>query len=81
MVEIVVQCNLVDNHYQQKSEVLYTFMSNNSYAYLLNTEPRNLRILIIFNTDFDNIVITFTDQNGITLEIKYKISLELLINT
>ena len=29
VIEIVlVQCNLVDNQYQQKSEVLYTFMPN-----------------------------------------------------
>ena len=42
-VEVVlVQCNLVNNQYQQKSEVLYTFMSNKSYAYLLNVEPSNL---------------------------------------
>ena len=43
VVEIVlVQCNLVNNQYQQKSEVLYTFMPNKSYAYLLNLEPRKL---------------------------------------
>ena len=36
VVEVVlVQCNLVDNQYQQKSEVLYTFIPNISYAYLL----------------------------------------------
>ena len=29
VVEVVLgQCNLVDNQYQQKSEVLYTFMPN-----------------------------------------------------
>ena len=33
---ILVQCNLLDNQYQQKSEVLYTFAPNKSYAYLLN---------------------------------------------
>ena len=43
VVEVVlVQCNLVDNQYQQKSEVLYTFTPNKSYAYLLNVEPSNL---------------------------------------
>ena len=37
VVEIVlVQCNSVDNQCQQKSEVLYTFTPNKSYAYLLN---------------------------------------------
>ena len=38
----LVQCILIDNQYQQISEVLYTFMSNKSYAYLLNFEPSNL---------------------------------------
>ena len=31
---VLVQCNLVDNQYQQKSEVLYNFIPNKSYAYL-----------------------------------------------
>ena len=43
VVEVVlVQCNLVDNQYQLKSEVLYTFTPNKSYTYLLNVEPSNL---------------------------------------
>ena len=39
---VLVQCKLVDNQYQQKSEVLYTFTPNKSYAYLLNVEPSNV---------------------------------------
>ena len=35
----------VDSQYQQKSEVLYTFTSNKSHAYLLNVEPSNLVFL------------------------------------
>ena len=39
---VLVQCNLVDNQYQQNSKVLlYTFTPNKSYAYLLNAEPSN----------------------------------------
>ena len=41
---VLVQCNLVDNEYQQKSEVLYTIPPKN-YAYLLNVEPSNLAFL------------------------------------
>ena len=37
-----VQCNLVDNQYQQKSEVLYNFTPNKSYVYFLNVEASNL---------------------------------------
>ena len=37
VVEVVlVQYNVVDNQYQQKSELLFTFMSSESYTYLLN---------------------------------------------
>ena len=46
IVEVVlVKCNLVDNRYQQKSEVPYTFALNKSYGYLLNVEPSNLVFL------------------------------------
>ena len=39
VVEVVlVQCNVVDNQYQQNSEVLCTFACNKSYAYLFNVD-------------------------------------------
>ena len=63
LVEVVlVQCNLVNDQYQQKSEVLYTSTRNKSYAYLLNVEPSSLVFLETYNTEFDEIIITFTDQ-------------------
>ena len=62
---VLVQCNLVDNQYQQKPEVLYIFMSNKSYAYLLNVI---------------SYAYLFTNQNGRQLEIGDKVSLTLLIN-
>ena len=50
MVEVVlVQCSFVDNQYQQKSGVLYTFMPNKSYANLLNVEPGKLVFLKIIS--------------------------------
>ena len=54
-------------------------MSNRSYAYLLNVEPSNLVFIKTYNTGFDEIVITFTDQNSIPLEIKDKFNLTVLI--
>ena len=81
VVEVVlVQCNSVDNQYQQKSEVLCTFTSNKSYTYLLNVEPSNLVFLKTYNREFDDIIITFTDQNGRLLEIKDKVNLTLIID-
>ena len=72
---VLVQCNLVDNQYQQKSEVLYTFAPNKFYPFLLNVEPSNLVFLKTFNTEFDEIIMTFTNQNGRPLEIEDKVNL------
>ena len=53
VVEVVlVQFNLVDNQFQQMSELLYIFTPNKSYAYLLNVEPCNLLFLKAYNIDF-----------------------------
>ena len=54
----LVQCNLLDNQYQQKPVVF----------------------LKTYNTEFDEIIKTFTDQNGRPLEIEDKVNLTLLIN-
>ena len=77
---VLVQCNLVDDQYQQKSEVLYTFMPNKYYAYVLNVEPSNLVLLETYYPEFDEIIITFTDQNGRPLKVEDKFNLILLIN-
>ena len=44
-----------------------------SYAYLLNVEPSNLVFLKTCNTEFGEMFITFTDQNGRPLEIEDKV--------
>ena len=81
MVEVVlVQCNLVDNQYQQNSEVIRTFMPNKSYDYLSIVETTNLVFLKTYKTEFDDITITFTNQNGTPLKIEYKANLTLIIN-
>ena len=77
---VLVQYDLVDNQYQQQSEVLYFFTPNKSYAYLLNVEPINLLFLKTSNTGFDEIITTFTDQNDRPLKIEDKVNLTLLIN-
>ena len=81
VVEVVsVQCNLLDNQYQQMSGVLYTFTPSKSYAYLLNVEPSYLVYLKVYNTGFDKMIITLTDHNGRLLQIEDKVNLILLIN-
>ena len=75
-----MHCYLVNSQYQQKSEVLCTFTQNISYSHLLNVKPSNLVFLKTYNTEFDNISITFTDQNDGPLEIEDNLSLTLLID-
>ena len=39
----LVQCNLIHNRYQQKTDALYIFMSNKCYGYMLNVDWCNLK--------------------------------------
>ena len=79
VVEVVlVQCAVADPQYQQTFEVLYTFTSNKSYAYLLNVESSNL-VIFSNNTVFEKIIITFTYQNGRPFKIKNRVNLLLFI--
>ena len=65
VVEVVLlQCNLIDNQYRQKSEALYTFTNKTFYGYLLKVEQDSLVFLKTYNIEFEDITITFTDQNG-----------------
>ena len=57
-----------------------TFTSNKYFAYLLNVEPSNVVFFKTYMTDFDEIITTFTDQNGRPLEIKDKVSVTMLLN-
>ena len=78
--DALVQCNLVDYQYQQKSEVFYTFNPNKSFGYLLNVEPINLVLLETYNIEFYGIIKAFMNQNNIPLETEDKVNLALLIN-
>ena len=55
-------------------------MPNKSHADLFNMEPSNLVFLKTYNTEFNEIIITFKDQNGRPLEIEDKVNLTWLIN-
>ena len=81
MVEVVlVQFNLVDNEHQERSQVLYTFTPNKSYSYLLNFEPSTLVFLKTYNTEFDQIIITFTYLNRRLIGKECKVNLTMHIN-
>ena len=66
--------------YEYINYIIVNSISNKSKAYLLNDEPSNSVFLKTYNTEFDNITITTTDQNSRPLEIENKVSLMLPID-
>ena len=75
---VLVQCNFVENQYQQNSEVLYTYTHNKSYAYLLNDVPSNLVFLKAYNAELYDIILTIIDHRP--FEIEEKANMSLFIN-
>ena len=63
IVELVLVhlSNLVNNDYQQNSRILYTFVLNKAFGSLLEILSPNHYFLKIFNSEFQEIKIWFTD--------------------
>ena len=76
---VLVHCNIVNNDYQQDSRVLYTFVLNKSFGSLLDISPSNHIFLKTFNSEYDEIIVWFTDQNSQPLEIEDRINLTMVI--
>ena len=76
---VLVHCNMVNNDYQQDSRVLYTFVLNKSFGSLLDISPSNHIFLKTFNSEYDEIIVWFTDENSKPLEIEDKINLTMII--
>ena len=70
---------MAKNDYQQDSRVLYTFVPNKSFGILLDIFPSNHIFLKIFNSEYDEIIVWFTDQSSQPLQIKDKINLTMVI--
>ena len=76
---VLVHCNIVNNDYQQDSRVLYTFVPNKPFGSLLEISPANHIFLKTFNSEYDEIISWFTDQNSKTLEIENRTNLTMVI--
>ena len=80
IVELVlVHCNLVNNDYQQDLRILYAFVPNKPFGNLLEISPTNQIFLKIFNSEFQEIKIWFTDQTSKPLEVEDRKNLTLII--
>ena len=76
---VLVHCNLVNNDYQQDSRILYTFVPNKPFGSLLEIAPTNHIFLKIFNSEFQEIKVWFTDRTSKPLEVEDKMYLILII--
>ena len=61
---VLLQCNIVNNDYQEDSRALYTFVPNKLFDQLLDISPKNFIFLKTFHIEFSNIEAWFTDQNS-----------------
>ena len=76
---VLVHCNIVNNDYQQDSRVLYTFVPNKSFGSLLEISPTNHIFLKKCNSEYDEIIVWFTDQNSQPLKIEDRINLTMVV--
>ena len=76
---VLVHCDIVNNDYQQDSRVLYTFVPNKLFGSLLEISPTNHIFFKIFNSEYDEIKVWFTDQNSQPLEMEDRINLTMVI--
>ena len=67
---VLVYCNIVNNNYQQKSRVLYMFVSNKSFGRLLDIFPKKKNIFRKIYSEFSYIKIWFTNHNSNPLELE-----------
>ena len=54
---VLVQCDIVNNDYQQDSRVLYTFVPNKPFGSLLEVSSTNHIFLKTLNSECDEIII------------------------
>ena len=76
---VLVHCNIVNNDYLQHSRVLHTFVRNKLFGSLLEISPTIHIFLKTFNSEYDEIIVWFTDQNSQALEIEDRINLTMVI--
>ena len=76
---VLVHCNIINNDYQQDSRILDTFVPIKSFGSLLDISPSNHVFLKAFNSEYDEIVVSFTDRNSQPLEIEDRINLTMVI--
>ena len=78
---VLAHRNIVNNDYQQDLRVLYMFVPSKPFGSLLEISPTNHIFLKAFNSEYDEIIVWFTDQNSQPLEIVGRINLTMLVKS
>ena len=76
---VLIHCNIINNDYQQDSWALYSFVPNKPFGSLLEISQTKHIFLKTFNSEFNEIIVWFTDQNIQPLEIEDRINLTMVI--
>ena len=75
----LIDCNLVNNNYQQAFKVLFTVVQNKQFGQLIYISPPSLPMLNTTNTKVSSIEVWYTDQNSKQLEIEDSVNITLII--
>ena len=59
--------------------MLYTFVPNKLFGSLLEISPTNHIFLKTFNSEYDEIIVWFTDQNSQELVIEERLNLIMVV--
>ena len=79
-VEVVLlHCNIVNNSYQQASNVLFIFVPYKQFGQLITVSPHSLTVPKTTNSEFPLIQVWFTDQNNRPLETEDSVNFTLII--
>ena len=77
---VLIQCNIVNNDYQQDSRVLYLFVLKKLFCQLLVISPKNFTFLKTFGSGFSYIKVWFTRQSSKPLKMEDKTNVTLVTN-
>ena len=78
---VLVHCNVIQNNYQQDSNLLYSFVPDKQFGQLLVIEPKVLIGLKTIDSVFDYIDVWFTDQDNRSLQIEDNVKNTLIVST
>ena len=74
-----MHCNLVKNHYEHASKILFSFVPKKQFGQLLNISLHVVTMVNTINIEFSSVEVWFTDQSSKTLEIEDNVNLTLII--